>query len=296
MEKSNLTVIMTVIIIALFLITGFAFSQEALYVSPEGNVGIGDGTPDAQLEVEKTQNSSTHIMVTNTSTGSSATASFAMTSNGGSSYLYRTGTGYTGWDGTRADDTILLDYGGGDIYLTAGGYHTGMSAGNGRLYNYQTYTNQATARDVYVDGYGGLGYNSSSIRGKMKVVDMEDIDWLYDLRPVNYERKKVASQGIQDHNKYDSYYLEESTGVKEYGLIAEEVALVNPNLVFFDDTDGDGVEEFDEQPAGINESQLVAVLLKAVQEQNAELEKLRAENQKIKSELCDEHNLYSFCK
>ena len=46
---------------------------------------------------------------------------------------------------------------------------------------------------------------------------MEDVSWLYDLRPVNF------------------FYKKDESNHKEYGLIAEEVELVNKLFVSYDD-------------------------------------------------------------
>ncbi len=59
---------------------------------------------------------------------------------------------------------------------------------------------------------GQLGLNSSSLRVKRDVVDMGDTEWLYDTRPVRFTHK--------------------DSGEKSYGLIAEELLEVQPDLVY----------------------------------------------------------------
>jgi hypothetical protein len=73
------------------------------------------------------------------------------------------------------------------------------------------------AVEVFVDSAGQLGTKSSSIRFKEDVHDMADAsDGLLQLRPVTYRYKQAYADGSQP---------------VDYGLIAEEVAQVYPDLV-----------------------------------------------------------------
>lgn len=103
---------------------------------------------------------------------------------------------------------------------------------------------------------GQIAYLSSSRRYKESINDMEEVGWLYKLRPVNFK------------------YISDPDKVKQYGLIAEEVELVNKKFVFYKD----GLAE------GVNYSDLVAPMLKAIQDQKKEIEELKASVQILKSE------------
>lgn len=106
----------------------------------------------------------------------------------------------------------------------------------------------ATNRDLYIDNTGKLGYVSSSLRYKKNIVNMENVDWLYQLRPVNYS------------------YKNDNKNRKEYGLIAEEVEKINPLFVSYNN---DGTVET------VNYSSFIAPLLKALQSQQIEIELLK---------------------
>lgn len=114
-----------------------------------------------------------------------------------------------------------------------------------------------TNRDLYVDNTGKIGYLSSSKRYKNNIKDMEDISWLYQLRPVNY------------------IYKNDSTNSKQYGLIAEEVEKLNPLFVSYNP---DGTIET------VNYSRFISPLVKAVQEQKKMIDNL-TQQQKTKDSI-----------
>jgi hypothetical protein len=114
---------------------------------------------------------------------------------------------------------------------------------------YSGYTVGGTNKAMYVDSTGVIGVLSSSLRTKQDVVDMEDVSWIDRLRPVNFAYRSTP-------------------GVKQYGLIAEEVEAVNRALVGYD---AGGL------PDSVTYDRLVPVLLQAVRELRGELRRLRAD-------------------
>jgi len=106
-----------------------------------------------------------------------------------------------------------------------------------------------TNRAAYVDSTGLIGTISSSLRTKQDVVDMEDVGWIDRLHPVNFCYRSTP-------------------GVKQYGLIAEEVEGVNRDIVGYD---------WEGLPDSVNYDRLVPVLLKAVKDLRGEVQRLRAE-------------------
>jgi hypothetical protein len=114
----------------------------------------------------------------------------------------------------------------------------------------------ATYRDLYIDSTGKLGYLASSNRYKKNVTDMDDVSWIFKLRPVNYSYKSDVK------NK------------KEYGLIAEEVEKINPSFVSYNEDDS--VET-------VNYSTLITPMLKAIQDQQGLIEELRKEIELLKN-------------
>jgi len=111
----------------------------------------------------------------------------------------------------------------------------------------------STNRDLYIDNTGKIGYLSSARRFKKQIKTMENVDWLYKLRPVNY------------------LYKADENGIKQYGLIAEEVEKINPLFVSYNN---EGVIET------VNYSQLITPMLKAIQD-------LKQENIELKGKISE---------
>lgn len=104
--------------------------------------------------------------------------------------------------------------------------------------------------DLFADNNGKIGYVASSARYKTNIQNMEDVGWLYDLRPVNFTYKTDISRK------------------KQYGLIAEEVELVNPEFVHYNSQG---------QVETVSYSQLISPMLKAIQDQQEEIEALQSQ-------------------
>jgi hypothetical protein len=114
------------------------------------------------------------------------------------------------------------------------------------------YANSISGRDVFITTTGELGYFSSSIKTKLDVVDSPyGLDYVLQLRPVLYR-----------------HYKEPEGAVKKGGFIAEEV-------------DALGLKEFvqygeDNEPSGLDYGLMTSLLTKAIQEQQAMIEDLKA--------------------
>lgn len=109
---------------------------------------------------------------------------------------------------------------------------------------------------VYVNASGQLGTITSSLRFKDDVEDMgETTDGLMKLRPVTFRYKAGVDDG--------SHLL-------QYGLVAEEVAKVYPNLVQYDDKG---------QPFTVRYHMINAMLLNEVQKQHGTIEEQKAQLQ-----------------
>ena len=147
-----------------------------------------------------------------------------------------------------ADDNLMV-HADGNLYL---------DSTNGQVYIPSAYNNDlGNVRDLYVAADGEIGYRSSSIRYKENVLNMESIDWLYDLRPVNYAYKDKIKEIFNKETGLMEEVIIPSDKSKQYGLIAEEVDLINPSLVSYNE---DGSIET------VNYSILMTPLLKAVQD------------------------------
>lgn len=97
---------------------------------------------------------------------------------------------------------------------TGDGVHTRMFLAGVR----GTTTGVPNAIPVYIDSLGQLGTTSSSLRFKHDITPMDEAsDAILALKPVTF------------------HYKSDKTNTAQFGLIAEEVAEVNPDLVVCDD-------------------------------------------------------------
>jgi hypothetical protein len=120
-----------------------------------------------------------------------------------------------------------------------------------------TYANAVgTPRTVYIDSAGVLGGISSILASKTNIKQFST-NWLYDLKPIQFNYRK------KDENEH---YTDEFDNELYYGLIAEETELVNKEICTYNE----------DKLIGIEYSKLVPVLLKAIQEQQAQIDELKA--------------------
>jgi DNA repair exonuclease SbcCD ATPase subunit len=118
---------------------------------------------------------------------------------------------------------------------------------------------------VYVNSNGQLGTQTSSLRFKEQIADMGDsTSALMKLRPVTFVYKPEYQNGDR---------------TLQYGLIAEEVAQVYPELVAYDN---------DGQPYSVRYQYLTPMLLNEAQRQyrraEAQAEVIKSQEQKIDSQ------------
>jgi hypothetical protein len=154
----------------------------------------------------------------------------------------------------------------GTYNIAIGAYTAGVS-GEGfttRIGRYQTRTfiagirgattGVADAVNVVIDREGQLGTISSSARYKEDIRDMGGAsDKLLQLRPVTFRYKEAYKNGAKP---------------LDYGLIAEEVAEVFPELVVYDENG---------QPETVKYRLLSTLLLNELQKQDRELASLNGE-------------------
>ena len=183
-----------------------------------------------------------------------------------------------GWQALRQDtadsSNIALGYqagynltnGGNNIYIgnadAAGGSESNtIYLGGTQTSTYlagvysQAPNNSATAVPIYIDSTGKLATVQSSQRYKDDIRDMSEASRrLFDLRPVTFHYKQAAPDGAKP---------------LEYGLIAEEVAKVYPDLV---------VRGKDGQVETVQYHKLTPMLLNEVQRLNR---LLQAQNEEI---------------
>ena len=128
------------------------------------------------------------------------------------------------------------------------------------IYNVTTMT---SGLPVLIDSKGQLGTVSSSERFKTAIEPMgSDTAKLRELRPVTF------------------HYKADPQSTLRYGLIAEEVAKVYPELVVRDESGRiDGVRYDELAPMLLNEVQQQAAEMRQLKQQVAELKELNRETQ-----------------
>jgi hypothetical protein len=207
-----------------------AVGQQALYNNTGGlfNVAIGQGALQANVSGSS-----------NTAIGETA----LMSATGGGNIAI----------GEKAGEE--LGAGDNNVYISNSGQPSesgAMRIGNSfqtSTYISGIYTTQVTGSAVYVTSSGQLGVLASSERFKTEVAPMgRATSRLQQLRPVTFQLKTDASR------------------TRQYGLIAEEVDKIYPELVI---RDGTGKIQ------GIRYEELAPMLLNEVQQQRRDVDQLK---------------------
>ena len=120
--------------------------------------------------------------------------------------------------------------------------------------------NGSSMRTVQIESDGNLCAPSSIREAKINIESISDVSWLYDFNPVTFNfRTKTEVNG---ENVWGD---EADDGGLQYGLIADEVEAVNQHLCFYDDN----------KLSGVHYDRMIAPLIKALQEQKAEIDALK---------------------
>ena len=170
-------------------------------------------------------------------------------------------TGSTGYAGAITTVGTVLQLGGNQtLALTLTGAAAQFSSTITAATVYTT-TVGATNRDLYIDNTGLIGYVSSIRASKTNITPLTDTSWLDALTPVAFNYRKKDEDGA---------YTDEANTTLEYGLIAEEVEGINPELVFYDETkDGLALR-------GVSYNKLMIPLLQRIQTLTARVAALEA--------------------
>jgi trimeric autotransporter adhesin len=160
-----------------------------------------------------------------------------------------------GLDIRTSDNYIVLSDGDGNPRL--------FINGSGNINSADTYTHgmSGTIRAMYVRSDGYFGYNVSIRASKTNIEDISDASWLLQLEPKSFNYRVQNADGT---------YSDEAVETLSYGLIAEEVEAVNPELCYYDEVDGTP------ELKGVGYSELITPILKLVQQQQATITALTA--------------------
>jgi hypothetical protein len=270
---------------ALYLNTGSyntASGYEALYSNTTGQYNSAVGVNALQSNTTGSNNTAfgTNSLVSNTTGTQNATfgvqalywntTGYLNTASGTNALFYNTTGNYNTATGNQAlfynttgSSNIAMGYRSGDNLTTgsnnidigspgaAGDNNTikiGVQGTQTATYMAGVYGHSLTGSEVVVTSSGELGVISSSERFKTAIAPMgSNTAKLGQLRPVTFRLKSDA------------------TGTRQYGLIAEEVAKVYPELVIRDEKGRiDGVRYDELAPMLLNELQKQAVEIQAL--------------------------------
>jgi hypothetical protein len=245
-----------------------AIGEYALFSSSTGgyNVALGYGALD------------------NNTTGQYNTASGVNALYSGTSSTYNTATGYGALYHTTGSNNAALGFNAGFNLTTgsnnieignpgvAGDTNTiriGVQGAQTLTYVAGIYGHSLTGSAVVVTPSGELGVVSSSERFKTAISPMgSDTAKLAQLRPVTFKLKTDV------------------TGTRQYGLIAEEVAKVYPELVIRNEAGRiDGVRYDELAPMLLNEIQKQAAEIRALKSQVHALGKMQRQVTEMRAAL-----------
>jgi hypothetical protein len=216
-----------------------AVGYEALYNNTGGlfNVAVGQGALQAN------QNGSSNTAIGETAlVNATGGGNIAIGEKAGLSLTTGNNNIYIGSSGATESNTIRI----------------GGSA-QSAMYVAGIYGSQVTGSAVYVTSSGQLGVLASSERFKTDIETMSELSSkLAKLRPVTF------------------HYKTDPKGLLQYGLVAEEVAKVYPELVIRDDAG---------RIQGVHYEELAPMLLSELQQQQKTAAKQAAEIRDLKQQL-----------
>ncbi len=147
-----------------------------------------------------------------------------------------------------------IDIGNPGVATDSGVIRIGSSISQSSTYIAGIVTSPVSGVPVIVNSSGQLGVQTSSQRFKQDIRDIGDAsDALMQLRPVMFRYRAAAADGSQP---------------EQYGLIAEEVEKIFPELVLHD---------VDGQPLALAYQQLPALLLNELQKQQRTIEEQKSQ-------------------
>lgn len=219
--------------------------SERMRITSTGNVGIGTTSPTNTLDVNGTGRFTTNLFINRASAGNA---------NGLALQTAGTNNWYIGSAAVGANTDLQF------YNNSAAAVVLNISNTTGYIYSLPTYNNvTGAAVNMYVDPSGVFARSTSSLKYKKDVIDYDKgLAEIMQMRSVYYKGTS------------------EMDGDKQFaGLIAEEIEELGLNEFVQYAEDG--------TPDALAYDHMVAILVKGMQEQQAQIEELKAEIDELKA-------------
>jgi hypothetical protein len=154
---------------------------------------------------------------------------------------------------------------------------------DGAVFMPQVYGDTVTGEILYIDSNGQLGQTSSLTAHKTNILDIGDVSWIYNLNPKKFNYRKKESE--------DTYSATEYHTRLEYGLLAEDVSVINDEVCNYTNKKTHVKDCPDEHKSvkerctclcpstktltGVGYNRLITPLLKCIQNQKSEINILK---------------------
>ncbi|MFH1896082.1 MAG: tail fiber domain-containing protein, partial [bacterium] len=218
-------------------------SSEKMRITTTGNVGIGTTNPTYKLEVNGN--------ISLNEAGLVSDSNLIRITQGRAVFGYN-GTLGEAYFGSGAGKNLAFQAGGSTYMFMSSAGNVGIGttgpnqklevAGNIRLI---VGSGASSPVDLYIEDDGDLTTSTSDLRVKNSLEPLEG-----------------TLEGILKLKPYSFHWINDSTGKRDIGLIAQEVQEIFPGIVYTNKSDG---------YMGINYSRFATLLVKAVQEEHLQL-------------------------
>ena len=255
----------------------FTNATQAMTIDSSQNVGIGTASPSSELHV-KDASAGSRIIVEASASGQEADIQMKTADDGQGWVLFNNGSAnqgavkynhasdYMSFRTNGTDDQMRIDSAGAAYFMTTVdmGGDINVAGGSGIAIG-----NSATASDyrrIYTSGsstYFWNGSNQGELNSLGAWVNASDVSLKKDIVDISYGLETVKKLKPRK-------YKMKSNDEEQIGFIAQEVETEVPEVVSMGETP-DG-----EETRGISYGQMVAVLTKAIQEQQALIETLQS--------------------
>ena len=235
-------------------------NTERMRIDRFGRVGIGSDGPSTMLHIRGAQNDTYGQLYIRGGTADNQDPQIAMGSNAN-------GRGFYLDDSAVNRFKIYTGHGKG---ASSGAYEFSLD-NSGTIESPRTYANTtgSYSANVYVHSDGSFNRATSSRRYKKDIVDAtKGLDEILQLKPRNYKPKNDRTDSTELNAEINDPHLDAEERIFA-GLIAEEVH--DLGLTEYVDYEEDGTT-----PTGLYYGNMVALLVKGIQEQQTTINDLKA--------------------